>query len=401
MRIRDLFDRYQGMTSFAPLGFEVHRAEGIFLYNAEGRPFIDLIAGISVCSLGHGDPDVLAAIQSQAQRYCHVMVYGEMVLSPQAAFAREIIEALPEGLDKVYFTNSGAEAAEGAIKLSRRFTGRAGITAQIQAYHGSTAGALSLMSDPYYTNRYRPLVPGVRFIRQNHTEDLVYIDRQTAAVVLELVQAERGARVADPGYIRELASHCRAEGALLVFDEIQTGMGRCGAVYLFEKYGIVPDILLTGKAFGAGMPLAAFIARADIMDTLADNPVLGHLTTFGGHPVCCAAASAGWKKMQEQQLHLRALELETVFRKELNQVPNSEIHGCGALLALHLNSDERCQKTIRHCLDLGLITDWFLFAPDALRIAPPLVMSDEQAIRSCQIIREAVHRADQDNLLNQ
>ena len=398
MRIRDLFDRYQGMTSFAPLGFEVQRAEGVYLYDAGGSPFIDLIAGISVSSLGHGDPDVLAAIRAQSERYCHVMVYGEMVLSPQAEFARDIIATLPSGLDKVYFTNSGAEAAEGAIKLARRFTGRAGITAQLQAYHGSTAGALSLMSDPYYTNRYRPLVPGVRFIRQNHTEDFRFIDQHTAAAVLELVQAERGAKVADPVFIRELAAHCKSAGALLVFDEIQTGMGRCGSHYLFEQYGVIPDILLTGKAFGAGMPLAAFIARAEIMDTLADNPVLGHITTFGGHPVCCAAAAAGWKKMQQLQLHQRAIQLEAVFRSELQGIPNAEVHGCGALLALHLNSDERCRITIRHCLELGLISDWFLFAPDALRIAPPLIMSDEQAGLACQIIKEAVRRADKEFL---
>lgn len=397
MRIRDLFDRYQGMTSFAPLGFEVQRAEGVFLYDADGRPFIDLIAGISVCSLGHGDPEVLEAIRTQAARYCHVMVYGEMVLSPQAEFARDIVAALPEGLDKVFFTNSGTEAAEGAIKLARRFTGRAGIAAQVQAYHGSTAGALSLMSDPYYTNRYRPLVPGVRFIRQNHTEDFRFIDHQTAAAVVELVQAERGARVADPGFIRELAAHCRKVGALLIFDEIQTGMGRCGSLYLFEQYGVVPDILLTGKAFGAGMPLAAFIARAGIMDALADNPVLGHITTFGGHPVCCAAAAAGWRKMQQLQLHQRARQLEAVFRSELAAIPESDIHGTGALLALHLHSDERCRSTIRHCLELGLISDWFLFAPDALRIAPPLVMTDEQAFMACQIIREAVSRADKES----
>lgn len=396
MRIRDLFDRYQGMTSFAPLGFEVQRAEGIYLYDSEGRPFVDLIAGISVCSLGHGDPDVLRAIRTQAERYCHVMVYGEMVLSPQAEFARDIIDALPDGLDKVYFTNSGAEAAEGAIKLARRFTGRAGITAQVQAYHGSTAGALSLMSDPYYTNRYRPLVPGVRFIRQNHTEDFRFIDHTTAAAVVELVQAERGAKVADPGFIKELAAHCKSVGALLVLDEIQTGMGRCGSLYLFEQYGIVPDILLTGKAFGAGMPLAAFISRGDVMDGLADNPVLGHITTFGGHPVCCAAAAAGWKKMQQMQLHQRAVALEAIFRQELQSIPNTEMQGKGALLALHLHNDERCRNTIRHCLELGLISDWFLFAPDALRIAPPLVMTDEQAIQACLIIREAISRADRD-----
>jgi acetylornithine/succinyldiaminopimelate/putrescine aminotransferase len=396
MRIRDLFDRYQGMTSFAPLGFELQRAKGIYLYDSDGRPFIDLIAGISVCSLGHGDPDVLTAIRTQAEQYCHVMVYGEMVLSPQAEFARDIIAALPDGLDKVYFTNSGAEAAEGAIKLARRYTGRAGITAQMQAYHGSTAGALSLMSDPYYTNRYRPLVPGVRFIRQNHTADFRFIDQNTAAAVLELVQAERGAKVADPGFIKELAVHCKSVGALLILDEIQTGMGRCGSLYLFEQYGIVPDILLTGKAFGAGMPLAAFIAKADVMDALADNPVLGHITTFGGHPVSCAAAAAGWKKMQQLQLHQRAGQLETVFRRQLSAVANAEIQGKGALLALHLGSDERCRITIRHCLELGLISDWFLFAPNALRIAPPLVMTDEQAVQACQIILEAVSRADRD-----
>jgi acetylornithine/N-succinyldiaminopimelate aminotransferase len=391
---RELFLRHQAQTSFAPLGFEVQEANGIYLYDLEGKPYIDLISGISVSALGHGNQAVQAAITAQASRYLHVMVYGEMILSPQVKLAEKLSSLLPDTLNKVYFTNSGAEAIEGAIKLARRYTGRSTIVSQLLAYHGSTAGALSLMSDSYFTARYRPLVPGVRFIAQNNTAAIEQIDRQTAAVVIELIQAERGCFPAEMAYVQALAARCIETGTLLMVDEIQTGMGRTGSLFAFEQYGIVPDILVTGKAFGAGMPLAAFIASGHIMDSLAADPVLGHITTFGGHPVCCAAALAGLGQLESLKAWENATTLHRVFSRELAGISNACLEGKGALLALHLGTEERCRKTIAACLQAGLITDWFLFAPAALRIAPPLIMTEAQATEACKIIRNAIEQAD-------
>lgn len=391
MHIRALFLQHQAQTSPAPLGLEVSRAEGCKIYDTRGRAYWDLIAGISVSAYGHMHPEINAAVIEQVHRHAHVMVYGEMIQAPQALLSAKLSRLLPESLNSVYLTNSGTEAIEGAVKLARRFTGKPWMVAQRDAYHGSTAGALSLMSDPYYTGAYRPLVPGVRFIRQNDTASLHVIDRDTAAVVLEFIQAERACKVADQAFIRAVAQRCKEVNALLIADEIQTGMGRTGTLFAFEQYGVTPDILVCGKAFGAGFPLAAFVASREIMAALSDNPVLGHITTFGGHPVCCAAAIKGLELMETTDLPKRAAQLGAIFKTRLTSVQGIEISGSGALLAVKLPSAEKCRAFIAKALELGVITDWFLFAPDAFRIAPPLVMTDEEAETISEILLRALH----------
>ncbi|MBU6325917.1 MAG: aspartate aminotransferase family protein, partial [Bacteroidetes bacterium] len=332
-----------------------------------------------------------AAVLEQMERYAHVMVYGEMIQAPQVKLAAALAKALPENLSSVYFTNSGTEAVEGAVKLARRYTGKPWLVAQRDAYHGSTAGALSLMSNTYYTGPYRPLVPGVRFINQNDLSSLDIIHEDTAAVILEFIQAERGCKVAQKDYIQAVADRCKAVGALLIADEIQTGMCRSGTFFAFEQYGIVPDILITGKAFGAGFPLAAFVSSNAIMAALSDHPVLGHITTFGGHPVCCAAALKGLELMQSGNFHKRAEMLGNLFRSRLEHIHGIEISGCGALLAVKLPSEQHCRNLIAKALELGVITDWFLFAPDAFRIAPPLIMSEKETLEICDILEQALH----------
>ncbi|MEN9511412.1 MAG: hypothetical protein RLZZ370_1231 [Bacteroidota bacterium] len=391
MQIRALFLQHQAQTSPAPLGLEVSRAEGCKIYDAQGRPYWDLIAGISVSAFGHMHPDINAAVVDQIHRHAHVMVYGEMIQAPQALLTARLSSMLPEPLNSVYLTNSGTEAIEGAIKLARRYTGKPWIVAQRDAYHGSTAGALSLMSDEYFTGAYRPLVPGVRFIRQNDFASLQAINRDTAAVVLEFTQAERGCKVADRAFIQAVAQRCKEVNALFIADEIQTGMGRTGTFFAFEQYGVTPDILVCGKAFGAGFPLAAFVASREIMAALSDNPVLGHITTFGGHPVCCAAAMKGLELMESADLPKRAAQLGAIFTTRLEAVQGIEISGVGALLAVKLPSEAHCRALIAKALELGVITDWFLFAPDAFRIAPPLVMTDEEAETIAEILVRALH----------
>lgn len=390
MHIRSLFLQHQAQTSPAPLGLEVARASGCKIYDTDGRAYWDLISGISVSAFGHVHPEINAAAIQQMERYAHVMVYGEMIQAPQVLLATALAAQLPEKLSSVYFTNSGTEAAEGAIKLARRYTGKRWIVAQHDAYHGSTAGALSLMSNAYFTAPYRPLVPGVRFIRQNDTSSLNLISEDTAAVILEFIQAERGCKVADPVYIQAVAERCKAVGALLIADEIQTGMCRTGTFFAFEQFGVVPDILITGKAFGAGFPLAAFISSGTIMSALSDNPVLGHITTFGGHPVCCAAALKGIELMQSGKYYEQAQRLGNLFKSRLEQIPGIEISGKGALLAVKLPSEHHCKKLIIKALELGVITDWFLFAPDSFRIAPPLIMNEAEALEICHILQQAL-----------
>lgn len=390
MHIRALFLQHQAQTSFAPLGLEVSHASGCRIFDTEGRAYWDLISGISVSSLGHAHPEINAAAIAQMHRYNHVMVYGEMIQAPQVLLAQALADRLPDSLQSVYFTNSGTEAIEGAIKLARRYTGKSWLLAQEDAYHGSTAGALSLMSNEYFTGRYRPLVPGVRFIKQNDEKSLNAIQHDTAAVILEFVQAERGCKVADPGFIKAVAARCRETGALLLADEIQTGMGRTGTLFAFEQYGIVPDILICGKAFGAGFPLAAFVASKEVMTALADHPVLGHITTFGGHPVSCAAALKGMELLADGNYTQRAAQLGALFVTQLQGLPGIEISGKGALLAVRLPSEELCKKFIMKALSMGIITDWFLFAPQCFRIAPPLVMSDEEALEICSLLQQAL-----------
>lgn len=388
---RELFLRNLAQTSDSPLLLEVERAEGCWLYSPDGRKYLDLIAGISVSSLGHGQPDIVRAVQEQAARHMHLMVYGEVVQQPQVRLAQELGRVLPAELDNFYFVNSGSEAVDGAMKLAKRFTGRSGFAAQTLAYHGSSQGPLSLMSHEYFSNRYKPLLPDIHFFEQNDLNATDRLPRNLAAVVVELIQAEKGVYPSDPAYVKRLREFCTETGALLIIDEIQTGMGRTGTMFAFEQYGIVPDILMLGKALGGGMPMGAFIANRQMMQVLSVNPVLGHITTFGGHPVICAAATEAVRLTSSGLPAFKIPEKEQLFRQLLVHQEISEVTGMGLLLAVHLPDEQTCKDVIRYCLDHGVFTDWFLYAPHALRIAPPLCISEEEIRFACEVILQALN----------
>lgn len=390
MNIRELFLRHVAKTNNKPLTFQPERAEGIHVVGADGTRYIDLIAGVSVCNVGHCHPEVVRAIERQARTYMHVMVYGEFVESPQVRFATALADALGDRLDMVYFTNSGAEATEGALKMAKRATGRREIVSFRHSYHGSTMGALSVMGDEVFRRNYRPLVPGNRMVTYGSQEALDMITERTAAVIAEPVQAESGVTVPDPDWLRALRARCDETGALLILDEIQTGFGRTGDLFAHQGAGIVPDVLLLAKAMGGGMPLGAFVAHHELMATLTENPVLGHITTFGGHPVSCAAGLAAFDIVQRDALHQRAEEMGALFAERLQHPAIRRIGRKGLMMALHFDSFEVNEAVIRACFERGVLTDWFLFAPHALRIAPPLVITDRQVHAVCDTILESI-----------
>lgn len=390
MNQRQLFLQHLAQTSPFPLALEIDYAEGLYLYDTSGKTYMDLIAGIGVSVLGHRPPQVAAAIKAQLDRYWHTMVYGEYVLAPQVQLAARLAGHLPPALNSVYFVNSGSEATEGAMKLAKRHTGRAEIIACRYAYHGSTQGSASLMWPADFTAPYHPLLPGISHIDFNEVAHLSQITERTACVVIETVQAEWGVRKPDHDYLRRLRERCTETGTLLVLDEIQAGYGRTGTLFAFEQYGIVPDILLLGKGMGGGMPIAAFVADAEIMKVLSDNPMLGHITTFGGHPVCCAAAlatletliSGGWIGLVAQKAEL--------FMQLLQHPAIVAIRNAGLLIAVELRDFDAVQTVIRFCIEKGLIIDWFLFNNRSLRIAPPLIISETQIHEACTILMEAL-----------
>lgn len=389
MNQRELFLKHLAQTSPAPLGMEVARAEGVYLYDINGKEYIDLIGGISVCNIGHRHPKVTAAIKKQADEYLHVLVYGEFIQSPQVQYAQLLTQHLPLSLNSVYFTNSGAEATEGAMKLAKRVTGRTQIIAFNNAYHGSTQGALSLIGDEYWRNAFRPLLPGILHLPFNTAASLEYIDSSTACVIVETIQAESGVYAPGPEWLRALRDRCSSTGTLLVLDEIQAGFGRTGSLWAFEQFGVIPDILLLGKALGAGMPLGAFIADRSLMWTLTENPVLGHITTFGGHPVSCAAGMAGLQALLHESYIPGVKKKEQLFRKLLVHPAIKAIRSCGLWMAVEFDNFETNKKVIDTALQQGVLTDWFLFAPQCLRIAPPLVITEEQITIACGIILSA------------
>jgi len=386
---KKFFLRHVAQTSPSPLGLEIERAEGCYLFDRAGKKYLDLISGIGPSVLGHRHPRVQAAVQQQLDSYWHTLVYGEFVLAPQVRFAQMLADHLP-GLDSVYFTNSGTEATEGAMKLAKRYTGRPNFIACRQAYHGSTQGAASLMSPDYFTQAFQPLLPGIRHIDFNSDGDLEKIDRHTAAVIVETVQGEAGLRLPHAEWLHALRQRCNDTGALLILDEIQAGFGRTGRLFAFEHYGITPDILLLAKGFGGGMPLGAFIARYEVMQTLTHDPVLGHITTFGGHPVCAAAGLATLEILLEGDLLAQVPEKEALFRSLLVHPAIQDLRSAGLWLAVDLGDAERVQAAIRHCIAHGVITDWFLFNDQSLRIAPPLIISKEEIQMACVVILDAL-----------
>ena len=389
---RELFLKNTAQTSNSPRLVEVEKADGIYLYGPRGERYMDLVSGFNVSNIGHRHPKVLAAIQDQLDKYLHVTVYGEFVQAPQVQFATELLEVLPENFASVYFTNSGAEAVEGSMKIAKKFTGRRQILAAEQAYHGSTQGALSLIGNDAYRNAYAPLLPEIDFIRFNNSPSLEKITQETAAVIIETVQGEAGVRVPDLAFIRALRAKCDETGALLIFDEIQTGFGRTGKMFAFEHFEVVPDILMLAKGIGGGMPLGAFVARKDIMDVIKDNPMLGHITTFGGHPVSCAAARASLQVIREEQLLDTVAPKAALFRNLLNTPKIKEIRGLGLMMCLQLETFEQVYAVSNYCASEGLMIDWYLHCETALRIAPPLTITLEEIEEACNIIRTGIEK---------
>lgn len=389
---RELFLNYLGQTSESPYLIEIEKANGIYMYSPEGKKYIDLISGVSVSSLGHNFKPVVDAAKAQLDKHLHLMVYGEFVQNPQVDLAEYLVKLMPQHLNSVYFVNSGSEAIEGAIKLAKRFTGRTKMIAFDNAYHGSSHGAISLCGNEDFKYAFRPLLPEVYKINLNDYSQLDEIDENTACVVLETIQAEAGVQIPQKEYFKHLAHKCKEKGALLILDEIQTGFGRTGKMFGFQNYDIVPDIVCFAKAMGGGMPIGAFVAPKHIMDSFKTNPVLGHITTFGGHPVSAAASLAAIKYINESNLVEQVLEKEMIFRQNLKHKLISEIRGNGLLLAVEIGSFQNVLKLVKAGIEVGFITDWFIFHDSAFRIAPPLNISNEQIIEVCGLIIEALNR---------
>ena len=420
MTDRQLFLQHIAQTSDFPLGLEIERAEGIFIFGQDGKSYMDLISGIGVSNVGHRHPHVLDAIQNQLDKYLHLMVYGEYVQTPQTQLAHALTQTLPDTLDTVYFTNSGTEAVEGAMKLAKRYTGRMELISCFNAYHGSSQGALSLSGDENFKRNYRPLLPGIRHIQHGNPAHIEQITHQTAAVVMEVIAAEAGVRVPDAGYLQAVRQRCTEVGALLIFDEIQTGFGRTGTFWAFDAFGAVPDVLLCAKGMGGGMPIGAFISSANIMSVFRNNPILGHITTFGGHPVSCAASLATLQVIQGQtadarsanagKLYEQAEAKGQLFRQLLVHPAIKEIRGKGLMLAVEFDSFAVLKPIIDQAIlqgqsrpdqsrpdqsrpdqsRPGIITDWFLFCDNSMRIAPPLIISEAQIREACAVILEAI-----------
>jgi acetylornithine/succinyldiaminopimelate/putrescine aminotransferase len=389
MTQRELFLHHIAQTSSSPLGLEIIKAEGARLFDTNGKKYIDLIGGISVANVGHRHPKVIKAIKNQVDDYLHVMVYGEFIETPQVQYAKFLTDHLPSSLNSVYFTNSGAEATEGAMKLAKRFTNKTKIIAFNNSYHGSTQGALSIIGSEYWRNAFRPLLPGIFHFDYNSFEAINAITEETACVIMETVQGEAGIIVPSKEWLQSLKKKCTETGTLLVFDEIQTGFGRTGKLWGFEHFDIIPDILLLGKALGGGMPLGAFIADQELMAALTDNPVLGHITTFGGHPVCCAAGRAAMQALLDEEMMKGVKKKEELFKSLLKHPKIKSIRSFGLWLAIEFDSFETNKKVIDACISDGVLTDWFLFAPDSLRISPPLIISGEQIKKACAKILRA------------
>ncbi len=390
---RQLFLRHVGQTSPEPLGLEIARASGVHLYDTEGKEYLDLISGISVSNVGHCHPKVVEAIKKQAETYMHLMVYGEFVVTPQVKYAKLLCEQLPKGLDSVYFVNSGAEAADGAVKLARRLTQRPEVLYFKHSYHGSTSGILSFLGDEYFKRAYRPLVPGGRMLEYNNMDDLNHITEDTACIIVEPVQAESGINPANLCFLQKIRERCTETGTLMILDEIQTGFGRTGSLFAFQQYGVVPDILLIAKGMGGGMPIGAFVSSTERMNTFTVNPVLGHITTFGGHPVSCAAATASLELLLEEDWVAKAEEKGQLIEDRLKgHKAIKELRRKGLMIALDMGTTELNMALIQACVEEGLVTDWFLFADHCLRIGPPLCISMEQVEKACITLLAALDK---------
>jgi acetylornithine/N-succinyldiaminopimelate aminotransferase len=393
MNQRELFLRHVAQTSDLPLmGIDVNieQAEGVKLIDKSGKEYIDLISGISVSTIGHCHPKVVKAIQTQSQKFMHLMVYGEFNQSPQVLYASQLTQLLPKQLDTVYYTTSGSEAVEGALKLAKRVTNRTEIICFKNAYHGSSHGALSVMGDEYFKTSFRPLLPDVKILEFNSIKDLENISNRTAAVIIEPIQGEAGIRKASIDFIKKLRERCNEHCALLIFDEIQSGFARTGNLFAFEEYETIPDVLVVAKGMGGGLPIGAFIASNTLMSCLTNNPILGHINTFGGNAVCVAAAKATLEVIIEEKLMIRAKEIEKIICENLNHSLIKEIRVCGALGAIDFLDEELNKRVIKSCVEHGIITDWFLFCNTAMRIAPPLTITNQELKEALQTIKKVL-----------
>jgi len=387
---KELFLLNNAQTSTSPNFLEIERAEGLYLYDKEGKSYMDLVSGFAVSNIGHRHPRVLDAIMGQLDKYLHLTVYGEFVQSPMVLFAQKLISVLPEELNNVYFVNSGTEATEGALKLAKRYTGRTGIVACYNSYHGSTHGALSVMGNEDYKQKYRPLLPDVSFMHFGLEEDLELITTSTACVIVETVQGEAGIRVPSAAYMQKLRAKCTETGTLLILDEIQAAFGRTGKLFAFENYGIVPDILLLAKALGGGMPIGAFVANREVMGVLKENPILGHITTFGGHPISSVAGLASLNVIIDENLVEPVNEKGRLFRELLVHPLIREVRGAGLMMCIQLDSFEQVEKVSKLCAADGVVIDWFLHCETALRVAPPLIITEEEIRIACKVILKAL-----------
>ncbi len=391
LSLRQLFLQHVAQTSESPLLLEIERAEGVYLFGPDGKRYIDLISGVSVSNVGHCHPRVIEAVNIQVSKYMHLMVYGEYIQYPQVRFAQRLTALLPATLDNVYFVNSGSEAVEGAMKLAKRYTGRTEIVSFINAYHGSTQGALSIMGNEEPKRAFRPLLPDIKQIRFNSIPNLDQITRKTACVIVEPIQGEAGVISPVEDYLSRLREKCNQTGTLLIFDEIQTGLGRTGKMFAFEKYKAIPDILLLAKAMGGGMPLGAFISSKEIMSCLTHDPVLGHITTFGGHPVSCAAAIAALDVLMDDKLIDGVAEKTQIFIDKLSKHPNVKaIRADGLFMAVEVGSFEKLLKMIHAALNNGVVLDWFLFCDTAFRISPPLSITIKECHEAADLLLKSL-----------
>ena len=388
--LRQLFLSHQAQTSDFPMGLEVEKAEGVYMYAKDGARIIDLIAGIGVSNVGHRHSKVLSAIKSQVDKYMHLMVYGEFIQTPQVQLAKALSDTLPEKLDTTYFLNSGSEAVEGALKLAKRYTGRSEIISCIDAYHGSSHGALSVGGNENLKRNFRPLLPGVKNIRFGYLEDLIHINENIAAIIIETVQGEAGVRTASKEYFKALRKKCDENGVLLILDEIQCGFGRTGKFWAFEHYGIVPDIITCAKGMGGGMPIGAFISSQKIMSVLKNNPILGHISTFGGHPVSCAASLATLEIIHEEKLLDDVEEKANYFRELLVHPKIKSIRNKGLMMAVEFENFEVLKPIIDRAVENGVLTDWFLFCDNSMRIAPPLTIIKKEIKEACDLILKSI-----------
>ncbi|MCE6987881.1 aspartate aminotransferase family protein [Dyadobacter sp. CY323] len=397
---RQHFFDHLAQTSDYPLALEIERAEGVYMYGPDGKTYMDLISGIAVSNVGHRHPKVLAAIHEQLEKHMHLLVYGEYVQGSQVKLAKALSQTLdlasanpsPYGrINNIYFTNSGTEAVEGSMKLAKRFTGRNEFISCFNAYHGATQGALSLAGAEFFKRNFRPLLPGIQHINHGSIPDLERITNKTAAVFIEVIGGESGVRVPSGDYLVALRKRCTETGALLIIDEIQTGFGRTGSFWAFEQFGIYPDVLLSAKGMGGGMPIGAFMAPHELMQVLKSNPILGHITTFGGHPVSCASAFATLNVIIEENLAAKSIEKGNLFKSLLVHPAIKEVRGAGLMLAAEMESFEKLKDTIDRCIEKGVVTDWFLFCDNAMRIAPPLTITEDQIHEACSTILEVLN----------